>query len=138
MIPVQAITRGAQGDAVANLQDALLYWLGRQNALLDLDRDTLIKELTRLLTIERRDSVYKDSTVRTVAFFQQQMAGCFQLKASGDVDDATALYRGQPSLEHRNKDCRTTGKSRSPAAHRARRSSRQKRGTVRTAGARRG
>lgn len=95
MIPVQVIRRGAQGVAVANLQDVLLYWLGRQSALLDLDFDTLIKELTRLLTVERRDSAYKDLTVRTVTFFQQQMAGRFQLKASGDVDDATAAALNQ-------------------------------------------
>lgn len=86
MNPIQPIRRGAQGAAVANLQDALLFWLGKQTALPDGDR----RALEQGLTAERRDQVYKDATAKAVSIFQTQFAGRFRLTASGDVDEATA------------------------------------------------
>jgi hypothetical protein len=89
--PIQPIRRGAQGAAVANLQDALLFWLGKQTALPDGDR----RALEQGLTAERRDPVYKDATAKTVSVFQTQLAGRFKLTATGDVDEATAAALNQ-------------------------------------------
>ncbi len=86
MEPILPIRRGAQGAAVANLQDALLFWLGKQTALPDADR----RALEQGLAAERREQVYKDVTAKAVSVFQTQLASRFHLTASGDVDLATA------------------------------------------------
>ena len=68
-----------RGEAVVNLQGALLF-------LLEKDRLRLSDDERRELLIDREAQVYRDGTSRAVMAFREQ----FQLKPSGIVDKLTA------------------------------------------------
>jgi hypothetical protein len=81
------IKKGDIGNAVANLQDCLLFLLEKAPAIVpDAERPALIGGLR----IERAVQTYAVFTSKTVLLFQQTTQKQFKLKATGDVDEPTA------------------------------------------------
>ncbi|MES2936801.1 MAG: neuraminidase-like domain-containing protein [Pseudomonadota bacterium] len=76
---------GAQGAAVANLQEALLQCLER-GAVLAREDEAARRELAALLKRERQEQKYADGTAKLVATFQKEQ----RLQRSGEVDAPTA------------------------------------------------
>lgn len=79
------LRRGAQGQAVADLQDALELLLER-GELLDSDEGAERPELSAALQRERAERLYGSGTAKLVAIFQRE----HRLEPTGDVDETTA------------------------------------------------
>jgi hypothetical protein len=86
MNPIHPIHPKAQGPAVANLHECLLFLVHNQPGISDADRGTL----ERGLGPELHEQLYKDWTAHLVSLFQEQLRERFGLFVNGNVDRATA------------------------------------------------
>jgi hypothetical protein len=84
--PIRPVRRNARSAAVADLHAGLLFLIRNQPGISAKDRRLLQRELARELRARRHGKC----TAHLVARWQEQLAARFDLRVTGEVDQATA------------------------------------------------